>query len=204
VKKFILFRVASIVIVVALSGACSGCAAGAIGMVTTVAPMVAAGSAQVIGSQVAMKESGGTGASKEDNADKCDQLLRVPPGVEEIRKTKDGVIESRQWKIASTSGDPIWIVARTQSQDTPAQAWQPKPGVTKLFFNPPLYEMLKPDQPEYLAYAPADVVNVSDSEQFDSMTGAFGTGVGTFKWHERSYTYVLVKELPCFKPEKDK
>jgi hypothetical protein len=173
-------------------------------MVTSVAPMVAAGSAQVIGSQVAMKEAGGTGASKEDNADKCDQLLRVPPGVEEVRKNKDGLIESRQWKIAETSGDPIWIVARTQTQNTPDDAWQPKPGVTKLLFNPPLYQMLKPGQPQYLAYAPADVVNVSDSEQFDSMTEAFGSGVGTFKWHERSYSYVLVKELPCFKPEKEK
>jgi len=188
-----------------LAAVCSGClAGGAVSMVSTVAPMVAAGSAQLVGSQVAMKESGGTGASKEDNADKCDQLVRVPCGVEEIRKKKDGVIESRQWKIAETSGDPIWIVARTPSQNSPAEAWEPKPGITKLLFNPPLYTMLKPDEPQYLAYAPADVVNVSDSEQFDSMTGAFGSGVGTFKWHERTYAYVLVKELPCFKPEKEK
>jgi hypothetical protein len=171
-------------------------------MVSSVAPMVAAGTAQVIGSQVAMKESGGTGASKDDNADKCDQLMRVQIGVEEVRKTKDGLIESRQWKIAETSGDPIWIVVRGQSQNTPADAWQPKPGVTKLMFNPPLYEMLEPDKPRFLAYAPADVVNVSDSEQFDSMTGAFGTAVGSFKWHERKYDYVLVKELPCYKPAK--
>ena len=173
-------------------------------MVTTVAPMVAAGSAEVIGSQVAMKEAGGTGATKEDNADQCDQLLRVPIGVEEVRKTKDGVIESRQWKIAETSGDPIWIVARTQTENAPEDAWQPKPGITKLLFNPPLYQMLKPDKPQYLAYAPANVVNVSDSEQFDSMTGAFGAGIGTFKWRDRTYSYVLVKELPCFKPAKEK
>ena len=109
-------------------------------MVTTVAPAVAAGSAQLIGSQVAMKQGSGTGASAEDNADKCDQLLRAPLGVEEVRKNKDGVIESRQWKIAETSGDPIWIVARTQSEDSPKNAWQPKPGITKLLFNPPLNE----------------------------------------------------------------
>lgn len=191
-------------IVIVLAAACSGCAAGAVGMVSTVAPMVAAGSAQVIGSQVAMREGGGTGASKEDNADKCDQLLRVPPGVEEVRKNKYGLIESRQWKIAETSSDPIWIVARTQSQNTSENAWQPKPGITKLLFNPPLYQLLKPDEPQFLAYAPADVVNVSDSEQFDSMVDAFGSGVGTFKWHDRSYSYVLVKELPCFKPAKEK
>ena len=173
-------------------------------MVTTVAPMVAAGSAEVIGSQVAMKESSGTGASAEENPDKCDQLLRAPIGVEEVRKNKEGVIESRQWKIAETSGDPIWIVARGQTEDSAENAWQPKPGITNLLFNPPLNQVLKPDKPEYLAYAPANVVNVSDSEQFDSMTGAFGAGTGTFKWRERSYTYVLVKQLPCFKPSKEK
>jgi hypothetical protein len=187
-----------------LAGACAGCAAaGAVGLVTQVAPEVAMGSAQLVGIQASAKDSAG-GVSNADNPDKCEQLVRAQPGVEEIRKTKDGVIESRQWKIAETSGDPIWIVARTQSQDTPANAWQPKPGVTKLMFDPPLYEMLKPDQPEYLAYAPSDVVNVADSEQFDSMTETFGSGVGTFKWRDRAYSYVLVKELPCFKPEKEK
>lgn len=191
--------------VIVLAGVCSGClAGGAVGAVTTIAPMVAAGSAQLIGSQAAMKEGNGTGASAEENADKCDQLLRVPPGVEEVRKDKDGVIESRQWKIAETSGNPIWIVVRSQSEDSPKSAWHPKPGITNLVFNPPLNEVLEPDKPEYLAYAPADVVNVSDSEQFDSMTTAFGAGIGTFKWRERSYTYVLVKELPCFKPAKEK
>ena len=135
-----------------------------------------------------MKQANGTGASAEDNADKCDQLLRVPPGVEEVRKTKDGVIESRQWKIGGDSAATRSGVCAHHTKDTSNDAWQPKPGITKLFFNPPLYQMLKPDEPEYLAYAPADVVNVSDSEQFDSMTGAFGTGVGTFKWHDRSYS----------------
>ncbi len=189
-------------IVIALAAACSGCAAGALGIVTSVVPMVAAGSAQVIGSQVALKQSGGTGASKEDNADKCDQLLRVPPGVEEIRKNRDGLIESRQWKISQTFNGPAWMMVRTE--EAPEDGWQPKPGITKLLFNPPLYQMLKPDKPQYLAYAPADVLNVYDSEQFDSMTGAFGAGVGTFKWHDRSYSYVLVKELPCFKPPPEK
>ncbi|HZC45033.1 MAG TPA: hypothetical protein VE243_01085 [Candidatus Acidoferrum sp.] len=191
-------------IAIVLAAVCSGCAAGAIGIVTQVAPMVAAGTAQVIGTEASMKEGGSPAALKEDNADKCEQLVRVQPGVEEIRKTKDGVIESRQWKIAATSGDPIWIVARTQTQNASADAWQPKPGITKLFFNPPLYTMLKPNESQYLAYAPADIVNVSDSEQFDSMTETFGSGVGTFKWQERTYSYVLVKELPCFKPEKEK
>jgi hypothetical protein len=204
VKNFVVRRIACIAIGVLLAAGCAGClAGGAVGIVTTVAPMVAAGSAQVIGSQVAMKSDNG-GVSKEENADACDQLLRVQIGVEEVRKNKAGLIESRQFKIAETSGDPIWIVVRTQTENTSAEAWQPKPGITKLMFNPPLYTMLKPDEPQFLAYAPADVVNVSDSEQFDSMTSAFGSAVGTFKWRDRSYSYALVKELPCFKPEKEK
>jgi hypothetical protein len=204
VKNSTAFRIASTAIIMMLAAVCSGCALGAIGMVTTIAPAVAAGSAQVIGSQVAMKEGGGTGATEEDNADKCDQLLRAQIGVEEVRKGKDGLIESRQWKIAETSGDPIWIVSRTPTENTDDAAWQPKPGISKLLFTPPLFQMLKPDEPQYLAYAPTEIVNVSDSEQFDSMVRAFGAGVGTFIWRDRSYTFVLVKQLPCFKPAKEK
>ena len=193
-----------VAIVVVLAGVCAGCAAaGAVGLVTQAVPAVAMGSAQVVSIQAGAKDSNG-GLSKEDNPDKCEQLVRAQPGVEEIRKTKDGVIESRQWKIAQTSGDPIWIVARTQTENTPKDAWATKPGISKLLFTPPLYQMLKPDEPEYLAYAPTEIINVADSEQFDSMTEAFGSGEGTFKWHDRSYTFVLVKELPCFKPEKEK
>ncbi len=62
--------------------------------------------------------------------------------------------------------------------------------------------MLTPDKPQFLAYAPAEVSNPNDSEQFDSMTSAFGAGIGTFQWRGRTYSYVVVKELPCFKPAK--
>jgi hypothetical protein len=203
VTILVVCRIVSVALGLALACVCSGClAGGAVGAISTVAPMVAAGSAQVIGSQAAMREGNGTGASKEDNADKCDQLLRVPPGVEEVRKTKDGVIESRQFKVTQSAGGPTWKVVHADGASE--DAWQPKPGISKLFFNPPLYEMLKPNEPQYLAYAPASVVNVSDSEQFDSMTGAFGAGVGTFTWRDRKYSFVLVKELPCFKPPKEK
>ena len=180
----------------ALGVACSGCALGALGMVSTVAPMVASGGSQVVSAGVAMKENGGE--SKEDEPDRCDQLLRVPPGIEEVRKTKDGLIETRQWKIADSAGAPTWMLVAEKS--APQDSWQPKPNIARLNFNPPLYQMLEPDKSKFLAYAPADVVNASDSEQFDSMTAAFGTGIGTFQWRGRSYSYVVVKELPCFKP----
>jgi len=34
------------------------------------------------------------------------------------------------------------------------------------------------------------------------MTATFGAGMGTFQWRERPYSFVVVKELPCFKPIK--
>lgn len=163
--------------------------------------MVAAGSAQVIGAGVAGKEGQGEATSKE-NPEVCDQLLRVPPGVEEVRKTKDGVIESRQFKVTESASGPTWRVVHADG--APDDAWQPKPGITKLLFNPPLSDMLKPGEPKYLAYAPTDVVNIGDSEKLDSMTTAFGAGIGTFSWRDRKYSFVLVKELPCYKPAKEK
>ena len=182
----------------AVAALCTGCAAGALSLVTTVAPMVAAGSAQVVGSQVAMRENGGTGVSKEEESDRCDQLMRVPPGIEEVRKTKDGLIESRQWKIAESAGAPVWMLVAEKS--APQDSWESKPNIARLDFKPPLYQMLEPDKPQFVAYAPADVITPADSEQFESMTGAFGAGVGTFQWRGRTYSYVVVKELPCFKP----
>lgn len=184
---------------IALATLCAGCAAGAMGIVTSVVPMVASGGAQVINAGVAMHE-GNPNEAKEDDVDKCDQLLRVQPGVEEVRKDKDGVIESRQWKIGGGSGAPTWILVH--QNHAPEDGWQPKPGVYNLMFNPPLNEMLEPNKPQFLAYAPADVVKPNDSEQFDSMTSAFGSGVGSFKWRERTYSYTMVKQLPCFKSAK--
>jgi hypothetical protein len=199
VKLLFGFRAVLAVQGLAIAFACAGCALGAVGLVSTVAPMVAAGSAQVIGSQVAMRDSTGT-VPKDDESDRCDQLLRVPPGIEEIRKTKDGVIESRQWKIAQNAGSPVWMLAAQKS--APEDSWQLKPNLARLNFNPPLFDMLAPEKPQFLAYAPAEVINPSDSEQFDSMTSAFGAGIGTFQWRGRTYSYVIVKELPCFKPAK--
>jgi hypothetical protein len=202
VTIFVVRGIASIAMAFTLAIACSGCfAGGAVGAVATVAPAVAAGSAQIIGAQAGMKDANG-GETAKENPDVCDQLLRVPPGVEEVRKTRDGVIESRQFKVTESAGRPTWQVVRADG--APDDAWQPKPGITKLLFNPPLYEMLKPEEPKYLAYAPADVVNIADSEKLDSMTTAFGAGIGTFVWRDRKYSYVLVKELPCFKPPKEK
>lgn len=199
-------KIASIAAVIALGAACCGCAAaGAAGLAAEVVPSVTTGSAGFVASQIALGKSDNTPIKEQEDSydpDKCDQLLQFPPGVEEVRKNKDGLIESRQWKIVKNGGSPTWEIVR--AKDAPEDGWQPKPGIGKLHFNPPLAQMLEPDKPRYLAYALANVVNVSDSEQFDSMTGTFGLGAGTFQWRGRSYSYVLVKKLPCFKPAKEK
>ena len=188
--------VALAAIAIGLSAACAGCAGISL---MSLAPTVAVGTAQMVGAQVAMKQSKGGISGTADEAERCDELLRTAPGVEEVRKTPDGLIESRQWKIAEHEGNPAWMLVRTGASSS--DAWRPRPGITNLNFKPPLYQMLT-KEPQILAYAPADVSNPTDSEQFNSMTAAFGAGMGTFQWRERTYSYVVVKELPCFKPIK--
>jgi len=187
-------RAALAALAIALAIGCAGCfGASAI----TLAPAAAAGAAQLIGAQVAMRQSQGSVSGGADEAERCDELLRNTPGVEEVRKTLDGMIESRQWKIVQHGDNPAWMLVRAggSSED----AWRPQPGITKRNFKPPLYQMLEPKKSQFLAYAPADVTSPADSEQFNSMTAAFGAGVGTFEWRDRTYSYVVVKELPCFK-----
>ena len=160
--------------------------------------MVASGAAQVVGASVAMKESKG-GMPSDDASERCDELLRTPIGVDEIRKTKDGAIETRHWSVAQYEGEPAWIL--TKGNPKSEDSWQPSPDIAKRNFKPPLFEMLEPDKPQYVAYAPADVQTPQDSEQFETMTSAFGPSSGAFQWHDRPYNYVLATELPCFKPK---
>jgi len=191
------FRAVLAALAIALATSCAGCfGASAI----TLAPAAAAGAAQLVGAQVAMRQSQGGISGTADEAERCDALLSSTPGVEEVRKTLDGAIESRQWKIVQHEGTPAWMLVRAggSSED----AWRPQPEITRRNFKPPLYQMLQPKHPQFLAYAPADVTSPADSEQFNSMTAAFGAGIGTFEWRDRTYSYVVVKELPCFKPVK--
>jgi hypothetical protein len=153
---------------IALATSCAGCFGAS---ALTLAPVAAAGAAQLLGNT---------------------------PGVEEVRKTLDGMIESRQWKIVQHEGNPAWMLVRAHGSSE--DAWQPQPGITTRNFKPPLYQVLQPKQSQFLAYAPADVTSPADSEQFSSMTAAFGAGIGTFEWRDRTYSFVVVKELPCFKP----
>jgi len=110
------------------------------------------------------------------------------------------VIESRQWKIVQNAGSPAWTLAAQKARPRirGSRSLTSRGSISihrfmtcsrrrNLSFSP----MLPRRSPPHLTVS-----------QFDSMTSAFGAGIGTFQWRERTYSYVVVKELPCFKPAK--
>jgi len=121
-----------------------------VGLVTQVAPQVGNGQRSTHRRlKASMKESNGGGISKEDNPDKCEQLVARPTRPsKEIRQNQGlGSSNRANGKSPRPVGDPIWIVARnTRRGHAGERHGSRSPGVTKLMFNPPLYEMLKPDQ----------------------------------------------------------
>ena len=178
----------------------SGCAAGALlGM----APQVVEVAGMAAGSGVARAqgkpdEFGPEGA--DEQRERCEQLTRETPGVEEVRQTRDGSIQSRQWRILHAV-TPEWMISPTRT--APQDGWEAKPEISRLNFNPPLTESLKPGgQSMFVAYAPSDVKTPADSQVFESMTTAFGAAQGSFQWRQRNYDYVVVPKLPCFKISK--
>ncbi len=180
--------------IVALGASLSGCAAAAF---ANLAPMGVA-AAQMTAITAAEQASGGADA-KDDQSDRCDELVKTAPGVEEVRKAKDGSLESRQWRLTERDGKPIWIPVKTPS--APVDGWEPhSKRIASLKFTPPLADMLVPGEPEFIAYAPVTATTPAEGDQMASMTSSFGAGDGVFVFRGRSYSFVLVKELPCFKP----
>jgi hypothetical protein len=178
-----------------------GCAAGAImGMAPQVAEVAGmAGGAGVAKLQGKPDEFGPEGADEQQ--DRCEQLTRVTPGIEEIRESAGGEIESRQWRILRNAQNPLWMISPTRS--APTDGWEAKPEISRLNFQPPLTDSLQAGgKSMFLAYAPSDVKTPADSELFDSMTTAFGPATGSFDWRDRTYDYVMVPKLPCFKIQK--
>lgn len=189
-------RLAIAVVAVLLSLNVAGCAAGAL---AELAPLGASvGQAAVIG--VAEKASGGGEDNKEEQTEVCEGLAKATPGVEELRKTHEGVIMSRQWRLTEHNGSPAWVVVHTNT--APQDGWEPRSGLAKLQFTPRLADMLVPDEPEFLAYAPSIAESTQESDQMAALTSAFGANDGTFQWRGRTYTFSMIKQLPCFKPEK--
>lgn len=125
----------------------------------------------------------------------CDELAASPPGVEEVRSNQNA-IESRQWTLIANGSDRKWVFVRAADGST--QGWAPKPGIDKLGFEPPLEPVLAAGPSVFLAYAPANVSNPTDSQRFVAMRDAFGVAQGTFTWRGRKYAYTLAPDLPCF------
>lgn len=131
---------------------------------------------------------------------KCEQLVRHPPGIEEIQRALDLSIESREIRLERGGESYRWVVYR--SRGTSPEGWRRQSRLDHLHFNPPLQYLLSGKQPRYLVYAVSVPETAEDSEQMMSVADDFGAKVGSFEWHDAHYTYTVSKQLPCF-PEPD-
>jgi hypothetical protein len=166
--------------------------------ITTLAP-TAVGATAYIGAQAEEKAGDrGVGGPTEEQAGRCDALVRAVPGVEQIRKNEDGSIDSRRWRLVDAGGVPRWMVAR--SKTAPPDGWEPKPGIDTLKFTPPLEPSLDAGDSAYLVYAPETPMSIAESGQAANLDADFGDAVGhgSFQWHGRAYAFTLVKQLPCY------
>ena len=132
----------------------------------------------------------------EDKVLKCQQLVHNPPGIEEIRRTPQLNVESREIRIERTANSYRWVVYR--SRGSAPDGWRSQNNLDKLHFNPPLQFVLPDKDPKYLAYVPSVAETAEDSEQMMSVADTFGQKVGTFEWNGKHYTYTVSKHLPCF------
>jgi hypothetical protein len=135
---------------------------------------------------------------KEELQIHCEQLTRSAPGLEELRMSQNGAIESRQWTLIARDSSPRWAVVRPRNQAP--QGWGPKPGIGKLKFNPPIAPTLAKSKGVglFLAYAPMDVKNYDDLQSMATLNEVFGAPQGKFQWRGRTYGFSLAKELPCY------
>jgi hypothetical protein len=183
-------RCTTIFLAAAIATTCAACAAGALlGM----APQVAEVAGMAVGGGIEKAKGNPdeiNGISAEDQADRCDEITRDTPGVEEIRMTKDGMLESRQWRLVHSGGNPAWMMSPTKT--APADGWEAKPAISRLEFNPPLKDMVKAGgDSAFVAYVPSAVKTPADSDRFNALTSGFGPT-----------HYTVVPKLPCFKPVK--
>ncbi len=132
----------------------------------------------------------------DDKALKCEQLVRNPPGIEEIRRTLQLAIESREIRVERTADSYRWVVYR--SRGSAPNGWRAQNSLDKLHFDPALQFLLPDKNSVYLAYAPSVAETPQDSEQMISIADDFGQKIGTFEWNGKHYTYTANKHLPCF------
>jgi hypothetical protein len=178
----------------ALAMALAGCAPA----VATIAP-TALGATAVAGANIEQHaRDRGAGGPAAEQVGKCDELVRSTPGVEQIRKTKTGEIESRSWRLVNNAGVVEWSFVRAAG--APADGWQPKPGISKLHFTPPIVDTLDRGESAYIVYAPELPMSVAESAQDANLNSAFDNakGHGSFEWRSRRYEFTLVDRLPCY------
>ena len=133
--------------------------------------------------------------NRDDDRQRCDQLVTATPGVEELR-TNGGSVDARQWTLVSDGSAPRWTLVRPTGS-TP-DGWAPKPGIDKLDFKPPLEPALNPGSSHFLVYAPVESNNLEDSRKSETVREVFGAAQGNFTWRGRKYGYTLTSQLPCF------
>lgn len=176
---------------------CAGAAAGA--AATSAIPLAMTSTEMAAVTHAQNTESAG---EKEEDALKCNQLVNHPPGVEEVRRTPDLSLESREIRIEPTGGvGGMWVVYR--SRGSSPQGWHRQKALDKLHFNPPLEYLLTDKKPQYLIYAPAVADSIHDSEIMMSLADNFPDRVGSFEWNGKRYDYTLSKKLPCFANPQD-
>jgi hypothetical protein len=130
-----------------------------------------------------------------DSQEHCSQLVTATPGVEEIR-VNNGTIESRQWTLVANGSSTEWAFVKPNGGAP--NGWQPKPGIDKLAFTPPLEPALAGRSSLFLAYAPVVGDSLDDSQKAASERVLFGAAQGEFTWRGRNYSYTLTTGLPCF------
>jgi len=186
-----------------------GCAGlTAMSALQTAGPLAMAGAQQMAaaGSTANSKSDNDEDSSKasddEDSNAKCDQLVRHPPGVEEIRRTADLNIESREMRLQRVGESYRWEPYR--SHGSSPSGWRRQSKLDHLHFDPPLQYLLPDKKPRYLAYVASVPETAEDSEQMISVADEFGSKAGTFEWHDVRYNYMVSGHLPCFPVPEEK
>jgi len=181
-------------------GACAAAAGAALPGLAATAMQGGASAAGYAAIQMGEKRADRhTPGSLEDQQERCDALVGAPPQIEEVRKNQADVIEARQWRLVNPAS-PRWMIVPTKTG--PADAWEPKPRISKLQFSPPLIDQLDYQKTQFIAYAPNSLDSVDNSRAMTSITEAFGEPSGTFQWRGTTYGYTMVPRLPCFPAEK--
>jgi hypothetical protein len=162
--------------------AAGGCAAGA---AAALAPTVMSATtlAAVHGARATQGDE-----SAHETAERCEQVYRGAPRVEQVFRPKGGALESREVALSIAGSDARWTF-----EDGRAGQF-----ATSAEFLPPLADMVPEGEVRYVAYAPLVAETRLEAEQAAALTAAFGPPVGRAQIGARAYGYTLAERLPCF------